>query len=33
MVVVPDPQGTDVHVVFVDPTTYATLETVDYDGG
>jgi hypothetical protein len=32
MVVVPDPQGTDVHVDFVDPTSYRTLQTVDYGG-
>lgn len=30
MVVVPDPHGSDVHVDFVDPTTYRTLETVAY---
>ena len=32
MVVVPDPQGTDVLVDFVDPTTYATLKSVEYGG-
>lgn len=32
MVVVPDPQGTDVHVDFVDPTSYQPLETVEYGG-
>jgi hypothetical protein len=32
MVVVPDPQGSDVHVDFVDPTTYAQLRSVDYSG-
>jgi hypothetical protein len=30
MVVVPDPQGTEVHVDFVDPTSYRTLESVRY---
>jgi hypothetical protein len=30
MVVVPDPQGTDVHVDFIDPTSYARLRSVDY---
>ena len=32
MVVIPDPQGTDVHVEFVDPTTYRVLDTVQYGG-
>lgn len=32
MVVVPDPRGTDVHVDFVDPTSYKPLETVEYGG-
>jgi hypothetical protein len=32
MVVVPDPTGSDVHVDFVDPTTYRTLLTVSYNG-
>jgi hypothetical protein len=32
MVVVPDPQGTDVHVDFVDPTTYQQLTSVEYGG-
>jgi hypothetical protein len=31
MVVIPDPRGTDVHVDFVDPTSYRTLQTVVYD--
>ncbi|HEY3528973.1 MAG TPA: hypothetical protein VGK78_07465 [Nocardioides sp.] len=30
MVVIPDPQGSDVHVEFVDPTTFKPLETVEY---
>jgi hypothetical protein len=30
MVVVPDPQGTDVHVDFVDPTDYHELQSVEY---
>jgi len=30
MVVVPDPRGNDVRVDFVDPTTYRTLESVQY---
>ena len=30
MIVVPDPNGSDVQVDFVDPTTYRTLKTVDY---
>jgi hypothetical protein len=30
MVVVPDPQGSEVHVDFVDPTSYRTLESVQY---
>ncbi len=30
MVVIPDPNGTDVHVDFVDPTSYRTLMTVEY---
>lgn len=33
MVVVPDPRGTDVRVDFVDPTTYRTLESVEYGAG
>jgi hypothetical protein len=32
MVVVPDPQGSDVHVDFVDPTSYQQLRSVEYDG-
>jgi len=32
MVVVPDPQGTDVHVDFVDPTSYQELRSVEYGG-
>jgi hypothetical protein len=32
MVVVPDPQGSDVHVDFVDPSSYRPLETVQYTG-
>jgi hypothetical protein len=32
MVVIPDPQGTDVHVEFVDPTSYQRLESVEYGG-
>jgi hypothetical protein len=32
MVVIPDPQGTDVRVDFVDPVSYRTLETVEYGG-
>lgn len=32
MVVVPDPKGTDVHVDFVDPTSYQMLRTVSYGG-
>ena len=32
MVVVPDPQGSDVHVDFVDPTTYQELRSVEYAG-
>jgi hypothetical protein len=32
MVVVPDPKGTDVHVYFVDPTSYQPLESVEYGG-
>jgi hypothetical protein len=32
MVVIPDPKGTDVHVDFVDPTSYRTLKTVEYGG-
>jgi len=30
MVVVPNPQGAEVHVDFVDPTSYRTLESVQY---
>ena len=30
MVVVPDARGTEVHVDFVDPTSYRTLESVQY---
>jgi hypothetical protein len=30
MVVVPDPQGTEVHVDFVDPTSFRTLESIRY---
>ena len=32
MVVVPDPQGTDVHVDFVDPTSFVMLRSVEYSG-
>jgi hypothetical protein len=32
MVVVPDPRGTDVHVDFVDPTSYQQLRSVEYGG-
>lgn len=32
MVVVPDPQGTDVRVDFLDPTSYTTLKSVEYGG-
>lgn len=32
MVVIPDPKGSDVHVDFVDPTSYQPLETVEYGG-
>ena len=32
MVVVPDPRGTDVHVDFVDPTSFVTLRSVEYGG-
>ena len=32
MVVVPDPTGTDVHVDFVDPTSYQELRSVEYGG-
>jgi hypothetical protein len=32
MVVVPDPQGSDVHVDFVDPTSYQELRSVEYGG-
>jgi hypothetical protein len=32
MIVIPDPKGNDVHVDFVDPTTYRTLESVQYAG-
>jgi hypothetical protein len=32
MVVIPDPTGTDVHVDFVDPTSYRPLESVEYGG-
>ena len=32
MIVVPDPTGTDVHVDFVDPDTYAVLDSVEYGG-
>jgi hypothetical protein len=32
MVVIPDPQGTDVNVEFVDPTTYKPLEALEYGG-
>jgi hypothetical protein len=32
MVVVPDPQGTDVHVDFVDPTSFVKLRSVEYGG-
>lgn len=32
MVVIPDPKGSDVHVDFLDPTSYRILETVAYTG-
>jgi hypothetical protein len=32
MVVVPDPSGTDVHVDFLDPTSYQDLLSVEYGG-
>jgi hypothetical protein len=32
MVVVPDPQGTDVRVDFVDPTSFVQLRSVEYGG-
>jgi hypothetical protein len=32
MVVVPDPQGTDVTVDFVDPTSYRELDSIEYGG-
>jgi hypothetical protein len=33
MVVVPDPAGSKVHVDFVDPTSFRTLESVEYAAG
>jgi hypothetical protein len=33
MIVVADPQGTDFHVDFVDPTSYQQLASVEYSGG
>jgi hypothetical protein len=32
MIVVPDPTGSDVHVDFVDPTSYRPLRSVEYGG-
>lgn len=32
MIVIPDPQGSDVHVDFVDPTSYRVLKSVEYTG-
>jgi hypothetical protein len=32
MIVIPDPKGTDVHVEFVDPTSYRELVSVEYGG-
>jgi hypothetical protein len=32
MIVVPDPRGSDVHVDFIDPTSYQQLRSVEYGG-